>query len=40
MSLLSAVSAPTEGIVCQQDKTVACVGNSEFGQGCVFVAER
>jgi len=40
MVLLSAISAPVEGIVCQQEKTVACVGTSDLGQGCMFVAER
>jgi len=37
---MSSLSAPTEGIVCQQEKTSACVGNNDLGQGCVFVAER
>jgi len=40
MALLSSISAPTEGIVCQQEKTAACIGNNDLGQGCVFVAER
>jgi len=40
MALLSSVSAPTEGVVCRQEKTTACVGNSDLGPGCVFVAER
>ena len=40
MVLLSSIGAPTEGIVCRQEKTAACVGNSELGQGCVFVTER
>lgn len=39
MDLLSSITAPTEGIVCQQDKTAACVGNNDLGQGCVFVTE-
>lgn len=39
MALLSCVSAPTEGVICRQEKTTACVGNSDLGQGCVFVAE-
>jgi len=40
MDLLSSITAPTEGIVCQQEKTAACVGNNDLGQGCVFVTER
>lgn len=39
MALLSSISAPTEGVVCRQEKTTACVGNSDLGQGCLFVAE-
>lgn len=40
MALLSDISAPTEGVVCRQEKTTACIGSNDLGQGCVFVAER
>jgi len=40
MALLSSITAPTDGIVCQQEKTTACIGNSDLGSGRVFVAER
>ena len=40
MALLSSITAPTEGVVCQQEKTAAYIGNTDLGPGCVFVAER
>jgi len=40
MALLSSITVPTDGIVCQQEKTTACVGNSDLGSGRVFVTER
>jgi len=40
MALLSSMTAPTDGVVCQQEKTAACIGNTDLGPGCVFVTER